>query len=152
MELCERKPGALVLGPTRYGAWTISAPWQSQIAGPFEACVYLTALPTGPLSVRVRGKSPEAAHDAAVAAIEAAEYVHPFRPHDLPIAGSGARRIYDYLCAQKAGVHAEAVANALHIPVKRVRPALSNLRMRRLATSSGKMPYMTWRALIPCST
>ena len=28
------------LGPSKYKGWTISAPWQSKIAGPFEAQVY----------------------------------------------------------------------------------------------------------------
>ncbi len=69
MKLLKRIPGTLVLGPTAYGEWTISAPWQSRICGPFVADIYLTA-DGGRNAVPISGRTPEAAHDAAVAYID----------------------------------------------------------------------------------
>jgi len=50
------------LGISKHDGWTISAPWQSKIAGPFEAQVYLDPKS----AVRVSGKTGEECHANAV--------------------------------------------------------------------------------------
>ena len=53
-------------GPSKHKGWIISAPYQSRIAGPFEAHVYLDAN----ASVRVIGKTGQECHARAVQHIE----------------------------------------------------------------------------------